>query len=110
LRGIGYSLIIKPLKHMTESGGRPITKGDMDVEISVDMLNSLEDIDLIIFVGGDSDFLSVLKNCHVQKKYIRIFSFNDLLAWELKEFAITQPRCSYRILDELKSELERIHT
>lgn len=104
LEGFGYNVITKPLKYLSTGA----TKGDMDVEITVDMMNSLDDVDNIILFSGDSDFLSMVKDAHSDGKYIRIFSLEGSLSWELKTFAIKNPRCNYIIIDKLKSEIEYI--
>ena len=105
LKGIGYDVKIKSLKHITTSSGE-ITKGDMDVDISVDVHNLLNDIDLFILFCGDSDFLPIVKDCYEKGKYIRIYSYENLLSWELKTFTMTKPRCGYKLIDELKEMLE----
>lgn len=102
LDGLGYNVEKKPLKYLNCNE----TKCDTDVEITVDMKNSLDDLDNIILFSGDSDFLKIINDCHSKGKHIRIYSFKETLAWELKMFAIKNPRCNYRLLDELKSELE----
>ncbi len=101
LEGLGYNVITKALKHL-----RDRTKCDMDVEISIDVKNSLKDVDKIILVSGDSDFLRLVSDCHSAGKHIQIYSFEKTLAWELKVFAIKNLRCSYTLLDSLKSEIE----
>ena len=105
LRGIGYNMKIKSLKHIGTSSGE-ITKGDMDVDITVDVGSLLDDADLIILFCGDSDFLPLVEKCYEKGKYIRIYSYKELLSWELKTFAMTKPRCGYKLLDELKEMLE----
>lgn len=102
LEGMGYKVIRKPLKYQVDG----TTKGDMDVDISVDVHNSLDDIDTIILFSGDSDFLPLINDCRNRGKFIRIYSFKMHLAWELKMFAINNTRCNYRFIDDLREELE----
>lgn len=78
----------------------------MDVEISIDVKNYLEDLDVVILVSGDSDFLKLIKDCHREGKKIEIYSFESFLAWELKKFAINHPKCNFRLLDNLESRLK----
>ena len=107
LSGFGYDVILKPLKYIkNRSTGEITTKGDMDTSISVAVQNALNDIDGIILFSGDSDFLPVVQNAHSAGKFIRIFSFEHTLAWELKDFAIKNTRCNYKLLDEIRSEIE----
>ena len=102
LNGVGYSIITKPLKYIQGH-----TKGDMDVEIVVDIHKRINDIDTIILCSGDSDYLRAVEDFHSMGKFIRIFSFKSFLSWELKEFSIKNARCNYKIFDDLKSQLEK---
>lgn len=107
LGGFGYDVILKPLKYIRDKKtGEINTKGDMDVSISIDIKNSLNDLDNLILFSGDSDFLPVVEDAHQQGKYVRIYSYEHTLAWELKEFAIKNARCNYMLLDDLRNQLE----
>lgn len=103
LEGIGYNLRKKELKIFRDGK----TKCDTDVEIVMDFHKYVDDVDIFILISGDSDFLEAIEFLQLKGKYIRIFSFSNFLSWELKEFAIKNPRCSYKILDDLKETLER---
>jgi len=107
LEGLGYKIIKKPLKYIKENN-KFHTKCDMDVDIAIDMKNSLKDLERIILFTGDSDFLKAVSDCRIFSKSIKIYSFKNTLAWELKLFAIKNTRCSFKYLDDLKSELEFI--
>lgn len=97
LEGMGYKMIRKELKHLVCGD----TKCDMDIELIMDIRNYEDDIDVIILFTGDSDYLSAIQYYHSKGKYIRIFSFRESISWELKTFAITNPRCSYKLINEL---------
>lgn len=102
LDGLGYNVLRKNLKYI----GDDVTKGDTDMEIGIDMNKYENDYDNIVLISGDSDFLSAIEYFHSKGKHIRIYSFEKTLAWELKEFAIKNPRCNYKLLDDLKDKLE----
>lgn len=107
LNGKGYSVITKPLKYIRDRRtGKFTTKGDMDVEMTMGMNNALDDLDLFVIVSGDSDYLEVIKQLQSKGKYIRIYAFKHSLAWEIKEFAIKNVRCSYKYIEDLQNELE----
>ena len=55
----GYTLITKPTKEFTDSMGRRKIKGDMDIEIAVDMLELSGALDHIVLFSGDGDFRRV---------------------------------------------------
>lgn len=102
LEGSGYNVCRKELKYLPDGS----TKGDMDMEIAMDMHKLVNDYDNIVLFCGDSDFLSAVTYFHSVGKSIRIYSFANTLSWELKNFAIKNTRTNYKLLDELKSELE----
>lgn len=52
----GYSVVTKPAKEFTDFQGRRRVKGNMDVEIAVDMLTLAPRIDHAILFSGDADF------------------------------------------------------
>src|SRR5271170_1190699 len=52
----GYTLVTKPAKEFTDSMGRRRVKGNMDIEVAVDMLELAPRIDHAILWSGDSDF------------------------------------------------------
>lgn len=107
LSGYGYDVILKPLKYIQDKHTKKIfTKGDMDVAIVVDIKNALSDIDNVILFSGDSDFLPVVQDAHAAGKYIRVYSYQHTLAWELKDFAIKNVRCNYMLIDGLRDKLD----
>ncbi|MGC1176971.1 MAG: NYN domain-containing protein [Candidatus Saccharimonadales bacterium] len=105
LEGMGYDVITKPLKYIRQSDGTFKTKGDMDIELTMGIMAALDDLDTIVLLSGDCDYHTPVKSFHAQGKYIRILSFDNLLSWELRTFAMNNTRCSFKILDELKEEI-----
>ena len=65
----GYALITKPAKEFTDASGRRRVKGNMDVEIAVDMLELAPRIDHAVLFSGDSDFrrlVEAVQRCGVR--------------------------------------------
>jgi len=56
----GFTMVTKPAKTYTDREGRQRTKGNMDIEIAVDMINASEHVDHIILFSGDGDFAAAL--------------------------------------------------
>ena len=106
LRKLGYEVITKPLKYIRQSDGSFTTKGDMDIELAMGMMESMDDLDMIILISGDSDYLAPIKLLHGKGKAIRILSFRSSLAWELRSFAIQNRRCSYKTIESMRSHIE----
>ena len=52
----GYTLVTKPAREYTDSTGRRRVKGNMDIELAIDMLELADKIDHAILFSGDSDF------------------------------------------------------
>jgi uncharacterized LabA/DUF88 family protein len=52
----GFNVVTKPAKEYTDSQGRRRVKGDMDIEIAVDMLELASSVDHIVLFSGDGDF------------------------------------------------------
>jgi uncharacterized LabA/DUF88 family protein len=57
----GYSVITKPAKEYTDASGRRRFKGDMDVEIAVDLLEAAAHTDHAFLFSGDGDFLPAVE-------------------------------------------------
>lgn len=81
---IGFTIISKPVKIITDETGRKIEKANFDVEITGDVLKSLGKVDAIILFSGDSDFDYLVKVLHEQGKQLFVYSSKKTLSWELK--------------------------
>jgi uncharacterized LabA/DUF88 family protein len=53
----GYSVVTKPAKEFTDANGRRRLKGDMDVEIAIDLLEAAAFTDHAFLFSGDGDFV-----------------------------------------------------
>ena len=66
----GYSMVTKPTREFTDSQGRKKVKGNMDIELAVDMMEMADNVDHIILFSGDGDFRRLLEA--VQRKGVRV--------------------------------------
>lgn len=66
----GYSLVTKPAKEFTDAMGRRRIKGNMDIELAIDMLELAPHMDHAILFSGDSDFRRLVEA--VQRKGVRV--------------------------------------
>lgn len=66
----GYTLVTKPAKEYTDANGRRRFKGDMDVEIAVDLVEAANYIDHAFLFSGDGDFVAAIDA--VQRKGVRV--------------------------------------
>ncbi len=66
----GYTLVTKPAREFTDAAGRRRVKGNMDIELAVDMLELAPKIDHAVLFSGDSDFRSLVEA--VQRRGVRV--------------------------------------
>lgn len=66
----GYTLVTKPAKDYIDASGRRRWKGDMDVEIAVDMLEAAAYADHLFLFSGDGDFTPAIEA--VQRRGVRV--------------------------------------
>jgi len=57
----GYSIVTKPAKEFTDASGRRKIKGNMDIELAVDVMEMIEHLDHVVLFSGDGDFRSLLE-------------------------------------------------
>ncbi len=66
----GYNLVTKAAREFTDATGRRRVKGNMDVELAVDMLELAPKIDHAVLFSGDSDFRRLVEA--VQRQGVRV--------------------------------------
>ena len=66
----GYALVTKPAREYTDSYGRRRIKGNMDVELAIDMMELAPRIDHAVLFSGDSDFRRLVEA--VQRMGVRV--------------------------------------
>jgi uncharacterized LabA/DUF88 family protein len=66
----GYSLVTKPAKEFTDAQGRRRIKGNMDIELAIDMLELAPHIKHAILFSGDSDFRRLIEV--MQRRGVRV--------------------------------------
>ena len=66
----GYTMVTKPAKEFTDSTGRRKIKGNMDIELAVDIIEMAPVLDHIVLFSGDGDFRRLVEM--VQHKGLRV--------------------------------------
>jgi len=66
----GYTLVTKPAKEFTDAAGRRRVKGNMDIELAIDMLELAPKLDHAVLFSGDSDFRRLVEA--VQRLGVRV--------------------------------------
>jgi uncharacterized LabA/DUF88 family protein len=66
----GFTMVTKPAKEFTDSAGRRKIKGNMDIEIAIDMMEIAESVDHVVLFSGDGDFRRLVEA--VQRQGVRV--------------------------------------
>lgn len=66
----GYTMVTKPAKEFTDAMGRRKVKGNMDIELAIDMMELADHVDHIVLFSGDGDFRRLVES--VQRKGVRL--------------------------------------
>lgn len=66
----GYTMVTKPAREFVDAQGRRRLKGNMDIELAIDMMEIAPLVDHIVLFSGDGDFRRLIEA--VQRKGIRV--------------------------------------
>ncbi|HYD29040.1 NYN domain-containing protein [Brevundimonas sp.] len=66
----GFTVVTRPVKRFTDAQGHSRTKGNMDIEIAVDMLELTPHVQHMVLFSGDGDFRRLVQA--VQAKGVRV--------------------------------------
>ncbi|MFS0709193.1 NYN domain-containing protein [Brevundimonas sp. 3P9-tot-E] len=66
----GFTVVTKPVKRYVDAQGHSRTKGNMDIEIAVDMLELAPRLDHVVLFSGDGDFRRLAQA--MQAKGVRV--------------------------------------
>lgn len=112
----GYQVISKPAKSYTDRDGRNRIKGNMDIELALDMVGLADHVDHIILCSGDGDFRAAVKACQRKGTRVSVLSSmrtkpsmladelrrqaNDVIELSDMEELIGRPRRDYADYDD----------
>lgn len=66
----GYTMVTKPTKEFTDAFGRRKIKGNMDIELAIDVMEMAEHVDHVVLFSGDGDFRRLVEA--VQRRGVRV--------------------------------------
>ncbi len=104
----GYTMVTKPTKEFTDSYGRRKIKGNMDIELAIDVMELAERLDHVVLFSGDGDFRRLVEA--IQNKGVRVSVVSTvrtsppMVADELRRQAD-----HFVELDEIRPEITRVH-
>ncbi len=100
LRSNNFIVRTKPVKQIRIAGGIYQWKGDFDVELTMDMLDHVDQYDTAILMSGDSDFAPIVDRVKSLKKRVIVMSVKGHVSKELLE------RAKYINLKKLRGDIE----
>jgi len=103
----GYTLVTKPAKEFFDNDGRRTIKGNMDIELAVDLMEMTEHLDHIILFSGDGDFRRLVEAAQYKGTNVTVVSTiksqPPMIADELRR------QSDYFIdLQDIQAEIQRI--
>ncbi|MBU1706824.1 NYN domain-containing protein [bacterium] len=100
----GYTVRTKQLKTIFDpESGETIQKANLDIEIVMDMFNTVENYHKAILLSGDGDFERALELLRSRGKRICVVSTQNWIASELRMAVGSH----YMDLQDLRSQIER---
>lgn len=103
----GYTMVTKDAKVFKNGEGETKIKGNMDIEIAVDMLELSNSVDHIVLFSGDGDFRRLIEACQRNGKRITVISTTQcsppMIASELRKQAD-----QYIDLADIKQAIQKI--
>jgi uncharacterized LabA/DUF88 family protein len=66
----GYTMVTKQAREFTDAQGRRKVKGNMDIELAIDVMEMAESVDHIVLFSGDGDFRRLVEA--VQRRGVRV--------------------------------------
>jgi uncharacterized LabA/DUF88 family protein len=105
----GYTMVTKPTKEFTDAMGRRKIKGNMDIELAIDVMEMAQHLNHVVLFSGDGDFRRLVEA--VQRKGVRVTvvstirSSPPMVADELRRQAD-----NFVELQDLASAIMRVHS
>ncbi|GAB4319004.1 LabA-like NYN domain-containing protein [Leptodesmis sichuanensis] len=103
LISLGYTVRTKILKeYYDDSSGRYSQKANLDIEIVVDMFNTVDQYDRVILFSGDGDFERAIELLRGRHTHITVVSTEGMIARELRNATD-----HYIDLNDIRKEIEK---
>jgi len=83
---IGYNIISKDLKKRSDGSA----KGNLDIEMAIDIMTAKDNLDTVALVSGDGDFVALVEHLKAQNIQVEVYSFSNIkniTSQELKSVA-----------------------
>lgn len=104
LISLGYTVRTKILKeYYDDNSGRYSQKANLDIEIVVDMFNTVDQYDKVILFSGDGDFERAIELLRSKNTHITVVSTEGMIARELRNATDR-----YIDLNEIRERIEKM--
>ena len=82
---MGYTVRTKILKeYYDDTSGRYSQKANLDIEIAIDMFNTVDQYDEVVLFSGDGDFERAVELLRSKNTHIIVVSTEGMIARELR--------------------------
>lgn len=78
LRDFGYKVIQKEVKWFTDEDGNRVAKANADLDLAVDALLQSENLDRVLLVTGDGDFVQVVRALQNKGCRVEVVAFKNV--------------------------------
>lgn len=102
LMEFGYELFLKPVKLYNQEDGTTKRKANCDVDMAFHMMKEKDELNKVLVLSGDGDFLPVLKHLRNIGKEVVVLGRAKRTAKEIKQFAGS----NFRDFDYLREMLK----
>lgn len=103
LTHMGYTVIDKEIKRLKDSRtGTIIGKGNLDIELAITIIASMQNFDQAVIFSGDGDFVPVVKKLRANGKTVVCVALKESTSLELVNHS-----SKFINLDEISAEIEK---
>ncbi|MGK7899941.1 MAG: NYN domain-containing protein [Hormoscilla sp.] len=104
LISLGYTVRTKILKeYYDDNSGRFSQKANLDIEIVIDMFNTVEQYERVILFSGDGDFERAIELLRSKNTHITVVSTEGMIARELRNATDR-----YIDLNDIRDTIEKV--
>ena len=105
LSHMGYALVTKRIKSIFDpQTGTTKRKANLDIEIVLDMFNTIDNYDMAVLVSGDGDFERALQLLKSRGKQFKVLATDTFVATEIRRVAGMHYINLSDIADQLKKD------
>jgi uncharacterized LabA/DUF88 family protein len=103
LHHMGYAVESKILKTIRQGDGTERKKANLDIEIVLDMFNTIDRYDEAVLVSGDSDFTRALQILRFRGKQFTVLSTSGFVSREIRQVC----GMHYKDFQDIREEVEK---